>query len=418
MWGGGAFSAAWNGATNAAKTTAALIATGVKKIVGAAEAVGAEVVKDAKIAAHAVAEAEQWAEKKTIQGAKWAEKQAIRGEKWAEKKTIQAAKWVEAEAIAAAVASAAAAVVAMDAVETVFSDVVAGAEWVACAAVNQGIKEVGTVLGAISGTPAEVLLPKKPRNLPHDGETVGDGCKKKTPNSTGMLPKCEKGLVPRIRDEHGQIRKVTYINGIMTDYATICKTMQKLANATCAEVTGVYNATGGIWKDLQECLANMGNNSVSRAGTALQNSMNAALSQEPAQDMTIYAHSQGGLITQEALRGVKNDLTLQYGVAGAEARMKHLTVKSFGTAEEGWPAGPNYEQFTNLSDAVPGAIAGAQLNHPIDTFADNATISLDDQHYFMSPRWTPVAGSHSIDDVYIPEYIEEMKKKGQPTCCA
>jgi hypothetical protein len=417
MWGGGAFSAAWNSATNKAKTTAALIATGVKKIVGAAEAVAAEVVKDAKIAAHAVAGAEQWAEKKTIQGAKWAEKQAIRGEKWAEKKTIQAAKWAEEEAIAAAVASAAAAVVAMDAVKTVFSDVVAGAEWVACAAVNQGIKEVGTVLGAIAGTPAEALLPMKPqRQLPHNGEIVGDGCKKKSANSTGMLPKCEKGLVPRIRDEHGNIRKVTYINGIKTDYATICKTMQKLANATCAEVTGVFNATGGIWKDLQECLANMGNNSVSRAGKTLKRSMLAALSQDPPQPMTIYAHSQGGLITQEALKGVKNDLTNRYGAAGAEQRMQSLTIKSFGTAEEGWPAGPNYEQFTNLSDAVPGAIAGAQLNHPIDTFKDNATIS--NRHYFMSPRWDPLAGSHSIDDVYIPEYAKVMAEKGQPKCCA
>jgi hypothetical protein len=417
---GDAFYAALDGATNAAKSAMALIVTGGKKLVAGAEAVGAEAVQDVKIAVNAVVKAEQWAEKKTIEAAKWAEKQTVRAEKWAEKKTIQAAKWAEKEAVAVAVASAEAAVVAFDAVKIVFSTAVAGAAWVACAAASEGIKEIAMAVAPL-GRPLQGVFPAKPK-LPHDGEIVGDGCTAKGKNGSGVLPQCGKGTKPRISG------KITYINGIQTDYPTgspldsegkpkpgICKTMQLLANATCAEVSGVYNATGGMAADLGQCLTNIAKTSNSPSVHTLEQQMLASLSQNPP-GMTIFAHSQGGLITQEAIKRVKNDLTTKYGVAGAEQRMQSINIKSFGTAEEGWPVGPKYEQFTNVSDTVPGAIAGAQLAYPFDTFSDNATIPAAYQHYFINPRLTPIiAGAHSIDDVYIPEYIQE---KGQPECCA
>jgi hypothetical protein len=216
---------------------------------------------------------------------------------------------------------------------------------------------------------------------------------------------------------------VTFVNGINTEYHTgeqnaagqdgICKTMQKLANATCAEVVGVYNATGGMRADIGECLTNIGKDSDSPSVKTLKKSMLAALSEVPPQDMTIYAHSQGGLITQEALADVKNDLTNDIGEAGAVERMRHLSIKSFGTGEQGWPVGPNYEQFTNNSDPVPGVIAGAQKNYPDATFKDNASIPEAQRHRFNSPHLNPI-DSHSMDNVY----IEKMKEiHGQPNCC-
>ena len=246
---------------------------------------------------------------------------------------------------------------------------------------------------------------------------MGAGCKAKDPNSTGVLPQCPNGK-PRISGT------ITYVNGINTQYPTgkadpfdqdgICKSMQLLANATCAQVIGVYNATGGMARDLEQCLTNIAKNSDSGAVDTLSRSMFAAVSQDPPQDMTVYAHSQGGLITQEALADVKNQLVASgSSPADAEARMQHLSIKSFGTAEEGWPAGPNYEQFTNLADPVPGAISGAQLGYPSQTFSDNANIPNADRHYFLSPHYNPI-GPHSIDNVYIKQIIAE---KGQPCCC-
>ena len=189
--------------------------------------------------------------------------------------------------------------------------------------------------------------------------------------------------------------------------------MQKLADATCAEVTGVYNATAGIRTDIGECLTNIAKDSDSPAVDTLQRSMFAALDQDPPQNMTVYAHSQGGLMTQEALAGLKNQLTNEYGEAGAVVRMQHLSIKSFGTAEQGWPVGPDYEQFANSSDPIPSAIAGAQKNYPVATFQDNATIADTQRHPFTSSHWNPI-DSHSMDNVYIPQMV---KINGQPNCC-
>jgi hypothetical protein len=399
MFEGEHFKAAWSSATSAAKSAAAAIATGTRKLVGVAHEALLKAVGGTEAAAHATSEAVQWAEKQTVAAAKWSERNVV----------------------TAARASADVVNAAYDAVKKQFTDVVAGTIRVACSAENAFVKEGATgaawVLANRQLKPLQdVLLGEQPIGLPHDGEMVGAGCKAKGSNSGGALPNCPKG---RIRI----LGKATYINGIQTDYPTgernagevngICKTMQKLANATCAEIVGVYNATGGMRADIGECLTNIAKDSDSPAVDTLQRSMLDGLSHDPPQDMTIFAHSQGGLMTQEALAVVKNQLTIEYGEAGAVERMQHLSIKSFGTAEQGWPAGPNYEQFTNDSDPIPGVIAGAQKNYPDATFADNADIPATQRHHFDSPHLNPV-DSHSMDNVYIKQMVEIH---GQPNCC-
>jgi hypothetical protein len=399
MFGGGAFKAAWNFATGTAKSIVAAVATGAKMVVGAAQALGGKAVQATEAAAQATVVAEQWAQAQTI----------------------RAAKWAETETVAAAKASVRAVETAFIVAKTAFTDIVAGTIWVACAAENQLAKYLATEAAQVLSSPQlkevkDVILGKQPKNLPHDGEMVGKGCREMGPVSGGTLPQCPNG---KARTSG----KLMYVNGIMTSYPTgdpnadqkdgICKTMQKLANATCAEVVGVYNATGGMRADIGECLTNIAKNSDTPAVDTLQESMYDALTKDPPQDMTIYAHSQGGLITQEALADLKDRLAIEYGNAGAEERMQHLSIKSFGTAEQGWPAGPQYEQFTNFSDSVPGVIAGAQENYPDVTFRDNAVIPAAQRHRFVSPHLNPI-DSHSMDNVYINEMVEVH---GQPNCC-
>jgi hypothetical protein len=399
MFGGGAFQSAWNAATSGAKSAATAIATGAETVAGVVETVGVKSVGVAEAVADASVKAAAWAGQQTVKAAKWAAKETIAGAK------------VSARLVKSA----------FDAAKKTFAEVTAGAILVACVAENALVKEAANLGARVLANPhlkplQNVLLGKQPKDLAHDGETVGAGCMAKGAKATGTLPQCPNG---RIRTRG----KVTLINGINTDYHTgekdadsqdgICKTMQKLANATCAEVTGVYNATGGIRADIGECLTNIGKDSDSPAVDTLQRSMFAALTQDPPQDMTIYAHSQGGLMTQEALAGLKNQLINEYGEASAVARMQHLSINSFGTAEQGWPVGPHYEQFTNSSDPIPGVIAGAQKNYPDATFKDNAIIPFSQRHKFTSPHVNPI-DSHSMDDVYIPQMV---KINGQPNCC-
>lgn len=399
MFRGEAFKAAWNLASGATKAIVTAVATGAEMLMVAAEAVGTRAVQVTEAAAHATVEADQWAQKQTV----------------------RAVKWAEEETVAAAKASARGVKIAFNAAKTAFTDVIAGTTWIACATENQWVKDLATEAAQVLSSPhlkpvQNVILGQQPKDLPHDGEVVGKGCKEMNPNSGGVLPQCPNGKVRT----NGTL---TYVNGIMTAYPTgqpnpdqkdgICKTMQKLANATCAQVIGVYNATGGMRADIGECLTNIAKNSDTPAVTTLQRSMFDALSQNPPQDMTIYAHSQGGLITQEALATVKNRLATRYGDAGATARMSHLSIKSFGTAEQGWPLGPNYEQFTNNSDPIPGVIAGVQQNYPDVTFRDNAVIPAAQRHRFYSPHLNPI-DSHSMDNVYIDQMV---KIHGQPNCC-
>jgi hypothetical protein len=394
-FGGGAFKAAWNIATDAAKTAVSAIATGAKKVGAVAEWVGDETVRGVNDATQATKDAAAWAARETALAAEWAKD-----------KTVQAT-----------VTSATLAQTAFGAAQQTFSNLVAGASVVLCTAENAVVDVLAAGVGAAAGIASTIgptalrQLGDQLTDLPNDGKLIGANCLPQgSSNPRGILPQCTQGT-PQISGE------VLYVNGIRTDQKTLCGTMQALAKATCAEVAGVYNAYGGsllnIVEQLSESLANIAKNSDAPAVRTLRDQMLAALDQDPPANLTIYAHSQGGLIMQDALAILKADLTEKYGRAGALARMSRLTIKSFGTAVIGWPVGPNYEQFTNLSDPIPWAIRAAQASYPAETLTDSAVAPASQSHYFNSPHRNPI-DSHSMDSVYIPEMV---KIDGQPNCC-
>jgi len=106
----------------------------------------------------------------------------------------------------------------------------------------------------------------------------------------------------------------------------------------------------------------------------------------------VYAHSEGGLVTQQAIADAKAQLALEG--YDPEQALSGLHVSTYGTAEGGWPVGPKYEHWNNLSDPVPFAISGAQANYPEPTDNDS-TPTL----YFNQPFGNPIE-AHSITDVY------------------
>ena len=214
---------------------------------------------------------------------------------------------------------------------------------------------------------ALILLNKltdKNVNADWDGKYLPD-CKVCPDGSTCIATKGSseppnKGKMPVSGCCRNPIPTVYFVNGIMNDPKKNCETAKELAIATCSEVISVYNRTEGIVKDVGECLGNIfqvyqpGDNAPTDTMSKL---MEDAIMKDPPKEVTICAHSQGGLITRSSLDRVKTKLSLKYPPEEVKERMSKINIKSFGTAEDNWPEGPNYEQYTNPNDLVPKAIA-------------------------------------------------------------
>lgn len=207
---------------------------------------------------------------------------------------------------------------------------------------------------------------------------------------------------------NANLESIYYVNGIQTKKNDACETTKILSKKTCSKVTGIYNATEGIGADLRESIENIKRNSTAPAMEMLHTEIvDKLLLNDPPEKVIVFAHSQGGLITQEALKRVKADLIFFYddgtpeGAAEIEKRLAMIEVKSFGTATNGWIKGPSYEHYTNECDLVPKVIQNIQdkMSCYNGKFDDTPTHSFNDCEY-----WDPIA-PHSMDDVYIDQYV-------------
>jgi hypothetical protein len=257
---------------------------------------------------------------------------------------------------------------------------------------------------------------KNPQNR-HDGDHIGGDClgqkQDRATKTPGKVPYCCKnGARPK--------KKITFVNGIMTDVirpadgvkpenGNICDAMQDIADTACAEVVGIYNATNGMLADLAECVENIQGSSVSPATMTLYADVMRKLVADD-EPIDIYAHSQGGLITQEALTRVRDSLFVKYkgDTAAVDRAMSRIRVRSFGTAEKGWPAGPQYTHLRNTNDPVPHVIDGAQrdLIGPYDP---------PDYDQRKAQNFTAPAGgvfaNHGMTETYMPK-LRELRDKG------
>jgi hypothetical protein len=417
---GDSLASIWNSATEGARAAASAIATGAKAVADSTAAAVQFVARETKAMLHSAAETAKAAGEAIVEAAKTAAKKTAEATEWALQQGAKAARAVKTAAIAAKDATVKFISDAYEAAKVAFSKVVAGAVFVTCALWNELVAEVGEVVAFVFtklGLTTELLRVLlrawgDESQKPFDGHVFGAGCQEGSP--TGVMP---KGCFQK----PGTLPKITYVNGINTRYTPedpekdlfsvgICKTMQEIANTTCSEVTGVYNATEGMGRDLDECLDNIAKNSNAPSVITLRKMMvDAARTGQP---MTLYAHSQGGLITQEAVAQAKQTLMNEDNLTSEEAerRLGVVSIKSFGTAMWGWPSGPHYERFTNTSDPVPRVIAGAQTSYPWATWSDSALA--EQHHVFTDPHASPI-DSHSMDDTYLPK-LREIK--GAPHC--
>ncbi len=168
-----------------------------------------------------------------------------------------------------------------------------------------------------------------------DGQVVGAGC---TPSDPGTAATA-KGMRPaKCSDPNKTIPKVYFANGINTklygDGASMCDTMQKIADKTCAEVVGIYGAAEGMLPDVSQAVQEIRGESNSAQVKTLQQLMIDSTTSNPPQDLNLVSHSRGGLALQQALTNTKTYLGNTMPEDDVNDTLSHLNVSAYGTAEQ------------------------------------------------------------------------------------
>ena len=146
----------------------------------------------------------------------------------------------------------------------------------------------------------------------------------------------------------------------MSDVAMQKGDMQKAADLFGKEVVGVHNSTEGMGRDLAQCLKDKTGQGVNPATetlrTVIENHLNCDSSTEP---LHIVGHSQGALITSNALKATREQLMGQ-GKSDDEIDelLQKIQVTTLAGAGARFPDGPRYQHVINRADPVPW-LAGA-----------------------------------------------------------
>jgi hypothetical protein len=165
---------------------------------------------------------------------------------------------------------------------------------------------------------------------------------------------------------------VYYVNGIQNDAAFQTTSMQSVANELGANVFGIHNATGGMdspfgmIRDLGQCLIDktpFARHHLNNATGAL--AANILQDLEAGKPVHLVAHSQGGLVTSNALEVAKGALTKAYGAEKADQMMSTIKVETFGGAAASYPYGPQYVHYVNEYDPVPMLTGLGSIKDPV-----------------------------------------------------
>lgn len=416
-------SSAYRQASSAAQATQQAAARAAQQARQATEAAARAAAEKARAGA-------AWTRDRAVEGARWTRDRAVEGAQWTKEKAQQGVEWGKEKGRQARDA-------AGRSVEWTKQKAAGAARWAnkkgqqitnrAVGGIASGVGSAATRNRTVEGCIEGMARDKARVNSPEDGQYMGNNCPKTSPNppTTGRLPEGCSG-------HGGKLPKIIYTNGINTPPAAACATMRKIANERCAEVIGVYNATYGTKEDGLDSKNNIDRAGKEPAAHSQARLMNQMLNAKPPQKVTIYAHSQGGLITQEGLYETQTTMQQEtavrlrrQGMSAAQAKresdrqtrekMSNVDVYSFGTAEKNWPdTGTRYHQFTNTADPVPKLISSVQANRGAQT----EPVNLVERHRFEKNAWNPIA-PHSMDDAYIPELsrVRPIPKKANGRCC-
>lgn len=269
---------------------------------------------------------------------------------------------------------------------------------------------------------APVRLPAAPERV---GAIVG-GAKTSPTAHDGWLLGVNGSLFPantKVSDVLGVLpsdgrpvnERVIWVNGIMTDDQLHLADVQALADSG-REVVGIRNASGGMMRDLGQCITDkldMGKNPA--VDTAKRAILEAIESGTP---LHLFGHSQGALILSRALFDVRNSMLLEKGMSGDEVEraLSKLSITTLGGAAASYPDGPKYVHYINNYDMVPLA---SGLSSSSTTAGKGATIHRFSE--FAKPQRMPdlsdgIANffarlidrtSHGPQDIYLRRLLQD-----------
>jgi len=185
----------------------------------------------------------------------------------------------------------------------------------------------------------------------------------------------------------------------------------------------------GLVQDIVDCIDTINKGSAEAAAVTLGKEIVAGLNGNPPQ-MTIYAHSQGGLNAGAAIAQAKRELELNEqarlmrtgldrqsaksaAAAYAEQKLSGLNVNTFGTLERGLPDGPTYNRFTNEYDPVPKVIREAQKGLTPELVTRDPLGAPPVQTFSAAPSMNPM-DAHGMNETYIP-WLNAHRPQGK--CC-
>jgi hypothetical protein len=210
------------------------------------------------------------------------------------------------------------------------------------------------------------------QDMRYDGAIVGSSQQGSTHDVTPWSNKTDWTHVPGVKPNNGKNTesKILYVNGMTTGLLGQGKGMQQISNRTGHEVVGVHNGAqpgklGGL-KDLWECTKdkmNIGGSSTPRMQMTRNILQHLEQNYKTGQHkpLDIIAHSQGCIITGEALRDVRTQFKDAHpGMTPNECRqwMNDIYVQTAGSGECKFPKGPHYLHHINIKDPIVESVGG------------------------------------------------------------
>ena len=385
-----------------------------------------------------VADTARWAGTKTVEAANHAYDQGVAAGKYAADKAVAGAHYAADKSVAAAKHTAQA---ASAGASYVGDQVVSSAKW----AGNKAFERIRSALDdrdsyRLRGDAVQQCpLSGGQHPNPNDGKFMGKDsypCQ----GSPQLSDEEPPGVFPEGCGPGCGKPKIYFTNGINNTEEDLCKTISALAESQCAEVVGIYNATyadkrlegkgAGMLNDVADCMDAIDESGKSAAAARMKDSLIADL-KAGKKPVKVFAHSEGGLNAQTALREAQKELASERlnqfinagmpyedAIAAADTdatkMMGNVEVTSFGTAANGWVSGPSYTQYENSADAVPKAIKLAQVARQKGINETNAVRHTEYRGF--SGGGLP---GHSMTGIYVPMLNEKNAAKRLPNgkCC-
>ncbi len=392
---GNPFKAAWNQATETAREAASAVATGARWVGKQSKAafefsqeVAKKTAQKAKQAAKQVVDtavdayewgkdaaidAYEWGKDKAVEAGEWAKEKAVEAYDWGKEKVVDAYEWGKAmtqRAVAWTKGK------VRDGLRTVADAGFDGLAWA-----HDGIAALTDRARNAYDKVREWFTGKRPDRSQVDcgpdatGDVAADGhfmapgedgnCTTLAGDASATQARSratlsESACCQDRRAAGEPTRDIVYVNGINTTRQDHCKTLHAIAEQTCGNVIGVYNATEGGPADAVQTGQDRRLIKAANEGRAIpsQDGRNPAVDRlsdyvvdEVSQGRSpeIFAHSQGGAVTSLALYDAR--ATLPWG----PDPLPNVTVTSMGSAAPFWPDGPTYEHYVHVNDATPSA---------------------------------------------------------------